>query len=299
MARAEWLGAFVRHSAKEKNDARQIAPDIFACCAGCRGVVFGTAQAQTPAPAPPHPRAKPDYTITGNFGIYSQYIFRGLTQTDQQARVPGRVRLRATVAASTSAPGARISAGCTTQASCNHGCSLEWDFYGGWKYAINDDWGTDIGLLYYYYPGSYVSGVTKPDTTEIYGAISWKWVSLKYSYSVDQHVRRARTPLDTLTCRRTTRSTMHGRSMPTSAARTTRGAPTGSATTSSTTPTGSSASPAAVNGCNIGAYYTRHQRQGCRLHDCRTATSARRPVRCSCRRRSDSPRHAHSSRGKQ
>src|SRR5207248_11117174 len=58
-------------------------------------------------------------------------------------------------------------------------------FRSGWKYAFNDDWGMDVGVLYYYYPGSYVSGATKPDTTEIYLAGSWKWASLKYSYSVD------------------------------------------------------------------------------------------------------------------
>ena len=46
------------------------------------------AQAQTPTPTPA-PEAKPDYTITGNFGIYSQYIFRGLTQTDQKPAVQG------------------------------------------------------------------------------------------------------------------------------------------------------------------------------------------------------------------
>ncbi len=41
------------------------------------------------------------------------------------------------------------------------------------------------GVLYYYYPGSYFHGVTKPNTTELYIAGSWKWVSLKYSDSVD------------------------------------------------------------------------------------------------------------------
>ncbi|HET9764988.1 MAG TPA: TorF family putative porin, partial [Casimicrobiaceae bacterium] len=53
----------------------------------------GIAQAQTPpppaTPAAPAPEAKPDYTITGNFGIYSQYVFRGLTQTDQKPAFQG------------------------------------------------------------------------------------------------------------------------------------------------------------------------------------------------------------------
>jgi uncharacterized protein (TIGR02001 family) len=145
----------------------------------------GAAQAQTPAPAPaPVPEVKPDYTITGNFGIYSQYVFRGLTQTDRKPAAQGGFDYANTNGLYVGTWASNIS-WLHDAGVCNHGCSLEWDFYGGWKYAINDDWGTDIGLLYYYYPGSYVDGVTKPDTTEIYGAISWKWVSLKYSYSVD------------------------------------------------------------------------------------------------------------------
>ena len=33
------------------------------------------------ADAAPAPEAKSPYTLTGNFGVFSQYIFRGLTQT--------------------------------------------------------------------------------------------------------------------------------------------------------------------------------------------------------------------------
>ena len=42
----------------------------------------------------------------------------------------------------------------------------------------------DLGVLYYYYPGSYPNGFTKPDTTELYAALNWKLLQVKYSYSV-------------------------------------------------------------------------------------------------------------------
>ena len=42
----------------------------------------------------------------------------------------------------------------------------------------------DVGILQYWYPGDYLDGVTKPNTTELYIAGSWKWVSLKYSHAV-------------------------------------------------------------------------------------------------------------------
>jgi uncharacterized protein (TIGR02001 family) len=136
------------------------------------------AAAQAPAPA-----ATPDYTLTGNFGIYSQYIFRGLTQTDRKPAFQGGFDLATPGGFYAGTWGSNISwlhdAGVV-----DHGASLEWDFYGGYKYAFNDDWGMDVGVLQYWYPGDYLEGVTKPNTTELYIAGNWKWASLKYSHAV-------------------------------------------------------------------------------------------------------------------
>jgi uncharacterized protein (TIGR02001 family) len=144
------------------------------------GVALCTpAGAQTPADAKP---AEP-YTLTGNFGIYSQYIFRGLTQTDRKPAFQGGFDFAHTSGFYLGTWGSNISwlhdAGVV-----DHGGSLEWDFYGGYKYVITEDWGLDVGVLQYWYPGDYKDGVTNPDTTELYVAGSWKWVSLKYSHAV-------------------------------------------------------------------------------------------------------------------
>ena len=148
--------------------------------------ITSNAQAQTaPAPAPAAAEVKPvePYTITGNFGIYSQYIFRGLTQTDRKPAFQGGFDLATPGGFYAGTWGSNISwlhdAGVV-----DHGASLEWDFYGGYKYAFNDDWGMDVGVLQYWYPGDYLEGVTKPNTTELYIAGNWKWVSLKYSHAV-------------------------------------------------------------------------------------------------------------------
>ena len=42
------------------------------------------AHAQTPATAP-----TPDWTGTGNVGLFSQYVFRGITQTNEKPAVQG------------------------------------------------------------------------------------------------------------------------------------------------------------------------------------------------------------------
>jgi uncharacterized protein (TIGR02001 family) len=159
------------------------------CIAGLAAalaVVASPADAQTAAAAAPAgapAEAKPDYTLTGNVGIYSQYVFRGLTQTDRKPAFQGGFDYAHASGFYAGTWGSNIS-WLHDAGVCAHGCSLEWDLYGGYKYAINDDWGLDVGALYYYYPGSYLGGVTNPDTTELYLAGSWKWASLKYSHAV-------------------------------------------------------------------------------------------------------------------
>jgi uncharacterized protein (TIGR02001 family) len=141
--------------------------------------------AQTPAPAPDAktPPPPPPYTIATNFGIYSQYVFRGLTQTDQKPAFQGGFDLTTTSGFYAGTWGSNIS-WLHDSGIVNHGASLEWDLYGGYRYSFTPDWGIDVGALYYYYPGSYVDGVTKPSSTELYVAGSWKWASLKYSHAV-------------------------------------------------------------------------------------------------------------------
>jgi uncharacterized protein (TIGR02001 family) len=64
-----------------------------------------------------------------------------------------------------------------------NGGNLEMDFYGGFKGAF-DAFSYDVGVLYYYYPGSGVAGSTKIDNTELYVSGGWGPFSLKYSYAV-------------------------------------------------------------------------------------------------------------------
>jgi hypothetical protein len=44
----------------------------------------GLAQAPAPAPAP-----EPEFTFTANVGLFSQYVFRGLTQTNEKPAIQG------------------------------------------------------------------------------------------------------------------------------------------------------------------------------------------------------------------
>jgi len=161
--------------------------------AAALGSGLAQAQQQPQAPASPH-------TFTANVGLYSQYIFRGLTQTNRDPAVQGGFDYSHSSGFYLGTWGSNISwlrdgttitgAGAPAYKS---GGSLEWDFYGGYKWGFAPDWTLDIGTLYYFYPGDENTLAAnngnplnpKADTWEIYGALSWKWLSAKYSYSVN------------------------------------------------------------------------------------------------------------------
>ncbi|MCW5550481.1 MAG: TorF family putative porin [Burkholderiales bacterium] len=123
------------------------------------------------------------HELTGNVTIASQYIFRGLTQTDKEPTLQGGFDY-------SHASGLYLGTWMSNVSwlrdfgAYTDGASLEMDFYGGFKGEFGSGFGYDVGLLQYYYPGTVVPGGTKADTLEIYGALSWKWLTAKYSQSL-------------------------------------------------------------------------------------------------------------------
>ena len=80
-----------------------------------------------------------------------------------------------------------MSRGCQEGAKTNS--SMEVDVYGGYKGAVSD-FGYDVGLITYYYPGDRSgagAGLPTPDTTEIYLGASWNILSVKYSHTVSDY----------------------------------------------------------------------------------------------------------------
>lgn len=140
----------------------------------------GLAQAQQP-PASPH-------TYTGNIGLFSQYIFRGLTLTNEEPALQGGFDYAHASGFYVGTWGSNISR-LRDFGAYSSGGSLEWDIYGGYKGTIGKtDFGYDVGLLYYWYPGDVTPGSAKADTLEVYGALSWKWLSAKLSYAISDKV---------------------------------------------------------------------------------------------------------------
>ena len=154
----------------------------------------GFVAAAEQAPASPH-------TITGNVGVFSQYIFRGLTQTDRHPALQGGFDYSHSSGFYAGTWGSNISwlkenfsSPGAPAGTYGEGGSLELDFYGGYKGTFGkSDFTYDVGTLYYWYPGKInpVASaffapfeVPKADTWELYGALGWKWISGKVSYSL-------------------------------------------------------------------------------------------------------------------
>jgi uncharacterized protein (TIGR02001 family) len=115
----------------------------------------------------------------------SQYIYRGIAQTKGNPAIQGGFDYDAGNGIYVGTWGSNISwlsdqapGGTASGASA----SMELDVYGGYKGSINSDLGYDVGILTYNYPGDNLSGGNaKPDTVELYGALSYKWLTAKYS----------------------------------------------------------------------------------------------------------------------
>ena len=152
------------------------------------------AVAQTAAPAAAAPT--PEHTVTGNVGLFSEYRFRGISQTFAKPAIQGGFDYSHSSGIYLGNWNSNVSSGAGFPAG-----NIEMDFYGGWKKSW-DDWGLDVGFIYYYYPGTdanAASGTTlvnpktgaihngRIDNKEIYVGGSWKWLSAKYYYSTGDY----------------------------------------------------------------------------------------------------------------
>lgn len=126
-----------------------------------------TAQTSTP---------KPDYTLGFNAGVVSDYRFRGLTQSRFDPALQGGVDF---VHSSGFYAGAWASSiKWIKDAGGNAGTEL--DFYAGYKGSVGD-LGFDLGVVGYQYPSHRLA--VSPNTTEVYAALSYGPVTVKYSHA--------------------------------------------------------------------------------------------------------------------
>jgi uncharacterized protein (TIGR02001 family) len=127
-----------------------------------------------------------DFTASYNVGLFSQYIFRGLTQTNNKPALQGGFDVSHKSGLyiggwASNVSWLRDNQGYVTNGGVySSGGSLEIDIYGGFKTDIKGV-GIDLGALQYYYPGAHNQLYDKANTTELYGALSYGWLQAKVS----------------------------------------------------------------------------------------------------------------------
>ena len=124
----------------------------------------------------------PEYSLSANVTLASQYRYRGLMQTNNQPAIQGGFDF-------THASGLYLGNWNSSISWLNDGNSkvsapVEKDFYGGYKGNLAPNVPFDLGVLQYYYPGDYPSGYTRPDTTELYAGLGYGPVLFKYSIAM-------------------------------------------------------------------------------------------------------------------
>lgn len=138
---------------------------------------------EAPAPAPAN-------SLTFNIGAVSDYRFRGMTQTsyDPAAQIGVDFAHKSGLYVGAWASNVRWVKD-FNQATTG---DTELDIYGGYKSEIVPGLSYDLGLITYQYPGNNSGDAgtpgaalySKADTTEIYGAVTYNVVTLKYSQSM-------------------------------------------------------------------------------------------------------------------
>lgn len=121
-----------------------------------------------------------DGPFTANVGLVSDYAYRGYSQTDERPALQGGFDYAHESGLYAGVWGSNVS--WLSDSDPNVSNSLEIDVYGGYKGTAGAI-GYDVGLLQYYYPGSYPTGFNSPNTLEGYVGLSWEFLSFKYSYA--------------------------------------------------------------------------------------------------------------------
>lgn len=131
----------------------------------------------------------PCYTFTGNVSLVSDYRFRGISQTMRHPAIQGGFDYAHKNGIYLGTWASNVDG--TTNFYNN--ASMEWDFYGGYKFkpfpCSAPDFGYNAGAICYYYPGGQAQNPssTPYNTAEFYLELSFKNLSVKYSQTLTNY----------------------------------------------------------------------------------------------------------------
>lgn len=115
---------------------------------------------------------------SGSVSLISDYVFRGVSQSNRNPALQGGVEKRF----ESSAAGSGVYVGSwgssiswlsdLSTSAAPVTSSLELDVYAGYRGKLGEAVSYDVGALYYGYPGDYPSGFNRADTLEVYAGVT-------------------------------------------------------------------------------------------------------------------------------
>lgn len=121
----------------------------------------------------------------GTLALTSDYLFRGLSQTDRKPALQGGIEYVHDGGFYAGVWGSNVSwVSDYSSAALPISNSAELDASLGWRGPVGESVRLDAGVVSYYYPGDYPRGFVRPYTTEAYVGASLGPVTLKYSHAL-------------------------------------------------------------------------------------------------------------------
>lgn len=147
--------------------------------------ILATALAVTLTAAHAETATTPAYQLSGMVSVANNYLFKGLTQTWDRPALQASLDLSTRAGLWASVWASNVSE------KLYAGAQMEIDLSAGYKKQIDEDWSVGGGVMSVFYPGGNYNKIryaTLPsqtyDFTEANIGVSWRWLSLRYSYSL-------------------------------------------------------------------------------------------------------------------
>jgi len=115
--------------------------------------------------------AADEVSISGNVTLATDYVFRGQSQTQEDAAVQGGLDLEY---------GGFYLGAWGSNVDFGTDATAEIDYYGGYNFSLSEDLSLDLGYIYYSYAGE-----SDLNFNEVKAALSWKDLTVGVNYSWD------------------------------------------------------------------------------------------------------------------
>lgn len=122
--------------------------------------------------------------LSGNIGAVSNYLWRGVSQTDDSVAIQGGIDY--------SHDSGFYAGTWLSNVDFGDDTSFELDLYAGYSGSLSEEIDYDLSYLYYAYPDA--NGDI--NFGEVTAGISWQWLSVAYSHTLHGDSDIASSPLD-------------------------------------------------------------------------------------------------------